>query len=105
MNAIVGKWAQIAGQPYPGLSFTFKEDGTYQSEYEPMGITSSGTYKVEEDQIDMDQTQHPFGLLGKFVGRFAIEGNLLKLNLVAEGTHSRPTDLNGAVIYEKLSQE
>jgi hypothetical protein len=105
MNAIIGKWAQIEGQPYPGLSFTFKEDGSYESEYEPMGITSSGTYSVDGDLIDMKQTQHPFGLLGPFVGRFAIEGNQLKLNLVAEGTHTRPADLNGAVIYEKVNEE
>lgn len=102
MNEILGKWAQIEGQPYPGLSFTFKEDGTYDSAYEPMGITSSGTYEIEGNLIDMNQTEHTFGLLGGFVGCFAIEGKQLKLNLVAEGMHERPTDLNGAVIYEKV---
>ncbi len=104
MNGIAGKWAQIEGQPYPGLSFHFFEDGHFEAEYEAMGITSSGTYRVEGDQIDMDQTQHTFGLVGPYTGLFAVDGDHLKLHVVAAADHERPHDLSGAVIYKKISQ-
>ncbi len=101
-NPILGKWTQTASQPYPGLFFLFKEDGSFEAVYEAMGITSSGTWATEEDMIDMDQTQHTFGLVGKFIGRFEIDGDLLIMNLVPVGEHPRPENLTGAVVYQKM---
>lgn len=102
MDRIIGKWAQIEGQPYPGLAFSFFEDGHFEAEYDAMGITSSGTYSINRNQIEMDQTQHSFGLVGLFYGCFEINENLLKLNVVAALGNERPNDLAGAVIYKKI---
>ena len=100
-NLILGKWTQTATQPYPGLFFLFKEDGTYEAYYEAMGVTSGGTWSTEGDEIDIDQTEHTFGLVGKFLGRFEIDGDLLKMNLVPVGEKDRPDNLTDAVIYHK----
>jgi hypothetical protein len=100
-NPILGKWTQSASQPYPGLFFIFKEDGTFEAYYETMGITSAGTWSTDADKIDVDQTEHTFGLVGKFVGRFEIDGDLLKMNLVPVGEKGRPENLTDAVVYQK----
>jgi hypothetical protein len=47
MHDLIGTWAQIEGQPYPGLAFTFEPDGTFSAVYELMSISSAGTYKTE----------------------------------------------------------
>jgi hypothetical protein len=103
-NPILGKWTQTASQPYPGLFFLFKEDGSYEAIYEAMGITSCGTWSTDADKIDMDQTEHTFGLIGKYVGRFEVDGDLLKMNLVPLGEIDRPENLTGAVIYQKIEE-
>ncbi len=103
-NLILGKWTQTATQPYPGLFFLFKEDGTFEAYYEAMGIASSGTWSTEEDLIDMDQTVHTFGLVGKYHGRFEIDGDLLKMNLVPVGEKERPENLTNAVVYMKTEE-
>jgi len=104
-NPILGKWTQTTSQPYPGLFFVFKENGSFEAIYEAMGITSAGTWSTEGDQIDMDQTEHTFGLVGKYIGRFEVDGDLLKMNLVAAGEKDRPENLTGAVIYQKLEEK
>ena len=103
MQDLIGTWAQIEGQPYPGLAFTFNPDGSFSAAYEVMSISSSGTYKTNGGQIEMDQTRHTFGLIGLFVGRFQVEADRLLLNVVASGSQEAPADLTGAVIYEKLA--
>lgn len=100
-QTIIGKWSQIEGQPYPGLYFQFMEDGTFEARYDALGIVSNGTWKVEQDKIDMDQQKHTFGLVGKYEGTYKIDGDLLRMNLVAAGEHARPEDLDKAVIYRK----
>ena len=45
-------------------------------------------------------TEEPL-TVGKYEGIFEIDGDLLKLNLVAAGEHDRPVDLDQAVIYRK----
>lgn len=101
MNPLVGKWEQPEGQAYAGLIFDFKADGTFDSQYPAMGVTSSGTYTVEGDLIHMDQTAHTFGLLGKFDGRFAVEGDTLKL-LFGNPGEPAPEDLGKARLYLKI---
>jgi hypothetical protein len=103
-NSLLGKWTQTASQPYPGLFFLFKEDGSFEAYYEAMGITSAGTWSTKADEIDIDQTEHTFGLVGKYVGRFEIDGDLLKMNLVPVGDKGRPENLTGAVIYHKTEE-
>ncbi len=98
MNQLIGKWQQPAGQPYPGLWFMFNEDGTFQAEFNEMGITSSGTYALNGDLISMDQSQHSLGLVGKFEGRFAVEKDTLKMALGNPGEKA-PADLSKARIY------
>ncbi len=51
----------------------------------------------------MNQTEHTFGLIGLFVGRYKVEGGRLLLNVVPAGSQEVPADLNGAVIYEKIA--
>lgn len=103
MQELIGTWAQIEGQPYPGLAFTFEPDGTFSAVYEIMGITSAGTYKTDGALIELNQTQHTFGLVGLFVGRYQVEGSRLLLNVVASGSQERPADLSGAVEYKKIA--
>jgi hypothetical protein len=91
-NPIIGKWEQPTGQPYPGLWFQFDDDGTFRAEFSEMGIVSSGTYTAAEGKIDMDQTQHTFGLLGQFTGIYQIDGDTLTMTLADPGG-LRPTDL------------
>ncbi|MEN6572594.1 MAG: hypothetical protein ABFD24_12220 [Anaerolineaceae bacterium] len=101
MNPLIGQWQQPAGQPFPGLWFEFHTDGTFKADYSEMGITSSGTYSVSGDLISMDQVEHTLGLVGKFEGRFAIEGSTLKMALGNPGEKA-PEDLSKARIYLKI---
>lgn len=100
-QTILGKWAQIEGQPYPGLYFRFLENGTFEARYDALGIVSSGTWQARENKIDMDQQKHTFGLVGKYQGLYQIDADLLSMSLVAAGEHDRPTDLEKAVLYRK----
>jgi hypothetical protein len=101
MNPLVGKWQQPEGQPYAGLWFEFKADGTFQADYSAMGITSGGTYEVKQDLIFMDQSKHSLGLVGKFEGRFTVENNTLKMALGNPGEKA-PADVSKGRIYLKL---
>ena len=101
MNPLDGKWQQPEGQGYPGLFFIFKEDGTFESEYPEMGIKSSGKYAVKDDLIFMEQNQHTLGLVGKFEGRFALEGDQLKMVFGNPGEPA-PQDLSKARLYLKI---
>lgn len=100
-NELIGKWVQCPGQPYPGLYFIFKEDGSFEAFYDALGIVSGGSYLVEGNRIDMDQTSHTFGLVGKFEGIFEIEDDVLNMQLVSAGEHPRPTTLDQAVVYQR----
>ena len=99
---LLGTWAQIEGQPYPGLEFVFNKDGTFEAVFEPMSIESGGTYEAEDGIIDVDQTRHTLGMTGQFKGRYAIEGKTLKLALNKTGA-ARPKDLSDARIYEHVA--
>jgi len=101
MKDIVGKWVQAEGQPYEGLWFEFKSDGTFEAQYEPMGITSSGVYKIHGDDIDMDQTAHTLGMVGEFKGIYQIEDDILKMALPSTPGGERPEDLSNARKYQK----
>lgn len=101
MNEIIGKWVQKEGQAYEGLWFEFKTDGTFEAQYDPMGITSSGTYEINGDLIDMDQTQHTFGMEGAFKGRYEIKDDILKMALSSTPSGERPEDLSNARLYIK----
>ena len=101
MCNVVGRWVQTAGQPFEGLWFDFKEDRTFIAEYEPMGITSSGTYETNGDQIIINQTQHTLDLIGEFKGRIAIKDNRLLMALAASPGGAPPEDLSEARIYTK----
>jgi hypothetical protein len=101
MNPLIGKWQQPEGQAYAGLAFTFKEDGTFESEYAAMGITSSGTYQVKDDLISMDQDKHSLGLTGKFEGRFQVEDDTLKMGFSNPGEKA-PDDVSKARLYLKV---
>ncbi len=68
MEKFIGKWVQKSGQPYEGLWFQFNNDGTFEAQYEPMGIVSSGTYVVEENDITLQQNTHTLGFVGEFKG-------------------------------------
>jgi len=97
-NPIIGKWQQPEGQPYAGLWFAFNQDGTFQAVYSEMGVTSSGTFIVSADQLYLDQTQHSFGLIGKFEGRFKIDSASLMMSLGDAGEKA-PADLSKARLY------
>ena len=103
MQPIIGKWEQPAGQSYPGLWFQFNEDGTFRAELPEMGIVSSGTYNAAEGAIDMDQTQHTLGLIGKFVGVYRVDGDTLTMTMADPGG-SRPADVEGKNkrIYKRI---
>ena len=103
-KSLLGKWTQTEDQPYPGLFFLFLEDGNFEARYDALGIISSGTWQADEGLIDMDQKKHTFGLVGKYEGCYKIEGNLLKMSLVAAGEHASPTDLQSAVTYRKEAE-
>ncbi len=100
-KSLLGKWTQTEDQPYPGLFFLFLDDGNFEARYDALGIVSSGTWQADAGLIDMDQQKHTFGLVGKYEGCYKIEGNLLKMSLVAAGEHARPTDFNAGVSYIK----
>lgn len=101
MEQIIGKWVQAEGQAYAGLWFDFKEDGTFTAEYAPLGVVSNGTYEIEGQNIDMDQKKHTFGLLGRFKGIYAIDGDELKMALASGAGQDRPAEFSGARIYIK----
>ncbi len=98
---ILGKWQQPAGQAFPGLWFQFNADGTFRAEYEDMGVDSSGTYTLDGEKINLDQTAHSFGMLGKFLGLWKVEGETLYL-AVGQTNGAHPIDLSGARIYKKI---
>lgn len=101
MKKLIGKWVQIEGQPYEGLWFEFQEDGTFEAQYEPMGIVSSGTYEANGKEITMQQTSHTLGMVGEFKGLFSIEDDHLKMALASAPGGPRPKDLAGARTYQK----
>jgi hypothetical protein len=104
MSDILGKWQQPQGQPFPGLYFEFLPDGTFRAVFEEMGITSGGTYTAADGLIDLDQTRHTLGLLGKFLGRYAIAGDTLTMTL-SDPAGSRPESIEGKNkrIYRKIA--
>ena len=102
MNALVGKWVQDEGQAYAGLWFEFNPEGTFTARYDAMGIDSGGTYTIEGNNIDMEQTSHTFGLVGHFKGIFAVEGDSLKLALASGPDQPRPDQLDNAKLYSKI---
>lgn len=104
MNQLLGKWQQPKGQPFPGLVFEFRADGTFQALYDEMGITSSGTYAAADGLIELDQTQHTFGLLGKFLGFYAVEGDTLTMTLSDPGS-PRPESIESKNkrLYQKIA--
>ncbi len=104
MSEIIGTWAQKAGQPYEGLWFEFKEDGSFEAQYEPMGIVSSGTYELEGDKITMQQTAHTLGFTGEFKGLFEIKDDELKMALAASSEQARPENLSEARFYQKVEK-
>ena len=101
MNELTGKWVQSEGQAYEGLWFQFNDDGTFEAQYEPMGIVSSGTYETDGNEITMHQTSHTLGMIGEFKGRFVIEGDTLSMALASGPGGARPEDLSGARLYDK----
>lgn len=101
MKVIIGKWVQMEGQAYEGLWFEFHTDGTFVAQYDPMGITSSGTFEIDGDLIDMDQTEHTFGMVGAFKGRYDIDDDILKMALSSTPGGERPVDLSNARLYSK----
>ena len=101
MNPLIGRWQQPQDQAYAGLIFQFNEDGTFESEYPAMGITSSGTYSINEEIVYIDQSQHNLGLVGKFEGRYLVDGDTLKMSFGNPG-ESAPADVNNARIYLKI---
>jgi hypothetical protein len=101
MSEIIGKWVQAEGQPYQGLWFEFKEDATFKAEYEPMSISSGGTYEIDGEKISMQQTKHTLGFTGEFKGRFTVDGQQLTMALAAGPGGPRPQDLSEARIYIK----
>ena len=94
MSELLGKWQQPQGQPFPGLYFEFRADGTFRAVFQEMGITSGGTYTAADGLLDLDQTQHTLGLLGKFLGRYAIEGDTLTMTL-SDPFGARPESIEG----------
>lgn len=104
MDAIKGKWEQPEGQAFAGLSFEFKKDGTFLACLPEMGIESSGTYTAADGLIDLDQTRHTLGLIGKFTGRYSIECDTLIMNLGDPGA-ARPDGLDGKNrrVYKRIA--
>lgn len=101
MNELIGKWQQPEGQPYPGLWFEFKPDGTFKAEYPEMGIVSTGTYAIEGGNIALDQTQHTLGFIGKFLGLWKVENDTLKM-AVGQLPGQLPADLSAARTYKRI---
>lgn len=101
MEELLGKWVQAEGQPYEGLWFEFRPEGTFEAQYEPMSIVSSGTYGIDGNKITMNQTEHTLGMVGEFKGLFEIEADTLKMALAGGPGQSRPEDLSEARIYQK----
>lgn len=92
MSEIIGKWQQPEGERYPGLYFEFFPNGKFRAVFDELGITSSGTYTAANGLIDIDQTQHTMGVLGKFEGRYRVQGDTLIMAL-SDPFHSRPEAL------------
>lgn len=101
MSSLVGKWQQPQGQPYPGLWFQFNEDGSFSAEFSEMGIVSRGTYSIDDDNIDMNQTHHTLGFVGQFLGKWLIDGDTLKMS-VGQLPGQRPETLEQARLYQKV---
>ena len=102
MSEIIGKWVMQEGQ-FKGLWFEFKEDGSYVSELPRLiKIKASGTYTVSDGGlIDTDQTKHTMNLVGKFAGRYEIEGDNMKLIFAPVPGGPRPEDLSKASTYKR----
>jgi hypothetical protein len=92
MSEIIGKWQQPEGERYPGLYFEFFPDGKFRAVLEDLSILSSGTYTAADGLIDIDQTQHTLGAVGKFEGRYQVKGDTLIMAL-SDPFHSRPESL------------
>ncbi|MDT8381005.1 MAG: hypothetical protein RQ728_01960 [Brevefilum sp.] len=101
MSIIIGKWIQDKGQAFEGLWFEFKSDGTFEAGYEPMGIKSGGTYQIDGNHIDIDQTTQTLGMTGFFKGLFEIKNENLLMALASAPGGDHPEGLSDARIYIK----
>lgn len=103
-HSIVGLWEIPAGQEYAGLRFRYKPDGTFEAEYPPMGIKSSGTWTLTGNELDMDQKQHSLGWIGVFRALVDIseDGQTMKMAVSAGPNQPRPTDFSRYRLYRRL---
>ncbi|GAB4401039.1 MAG: hypothetical protein Kow00123_09830 [Anaerolineales bacterium] len=103
-QTIVGLWEIPAGQEYAGLRFRYNPDGTFEADYPPMGIKSSGTWTLTGNELDMNQTQHTLGWVGLFRALVDIseDGQTMKVAVAAGPNLPRPTDFTKYRLYKRL---
>lgn len=103
-QTIVGLWEIPEGQEYAGLRFHYKADSTFEAEYPPMGIKSSGTWTLKGNELDINQTQHSLGWVGVFraLVEIADDGQSMKVAVSSGPDQPRPTDFSKYRLYWRL---
>lgn len=104
-QSIIGKWEVPAGQEYAGLQFDYKADGSFKANFPAMGITSGGTWTLNGDELDMNQTEHSMGWVGLFRARIEIsaDGNTMKVAVSGGPGMPRPANFNAYRFYQRIA--
>lgn len=104
-QAILGKWEVPQGQEYAGLQFHYHADGSFQADFPSMGVTSGGTWTLQGNELDMEQTQHSMGWVGLFRALVEIAGDeqTMKVAVSAGPGQPRPADFSKHRLYKRIA--
>jgi hypothetical protein len=104
-QAILGKWEVPQGQEYAGLQFHYHADGSFRADFPSMGVTSGGTWTLQGNELDMEQTQHSMGWVGLFraLVEIAEDGQTMKVAVAGGPGQPRPADFGKHRLYRRMA--
>jgi hypothetical protein len=104
-SKIAGKWKVESGQ-FKGLTYDFRDDGTFEMEMKIYGVRGSGKYSTNSEvtphEIDIYFSEHTSGAagIGVYKGIWQREGDKFKMK-VGTANGERRRDPSELITYVK----